>query len=106
MFETVAFSSDELPEHLSDQARFRLWQDVYVSRFGEADMAYLPDRPFSNRSQFMQIHGLGLIHSEDTPARVKRTAGHVAADARGHFLIGFLGAGSELLLSQRKREVV
>jgi AraC-like DNA-binding protein len=106
MFQRIAFSSDELPEHLSDRARFRLWQDVYVSRYGEADMAYLPDRPFFNRSQFMQVGSIGLVQSECTLNRVTRTARHIAADARDEFLIGFLGAGSQFLLSQRKREVL
>jgi AraC-like DNA-binding protein len=106
MLQKIVFSSDELPAHLDDRARFKLWQDIYVSRYGAANMACLPDRPFSNHATFMQIGGVGLMRSDGTLCGVARTARHVAADARDDFLIGFMGNGTSLSISQRRREVV
>lgn len=100
----IVFASDELPAELDDQARFKLWRDIYTSLYGDADVSRLPDRPFSSRSEFMQVGAIGLVQSEGTVNRVVRTARHVAADTRGDFLIGFGGGGHPFVMSQRGRE--
>jgi AraC-like DNA-binding protein len=100
----VVFSSDELPGHLDERARFRLWSDIYTDRFGEADISCL-DRPFSTHSKFAQLGDLGLVQFQGTIQRYGRTARQAAADQREDFLIGFSRCQSRLQVTQRDREV-
>jgi AraC-like DNA-binding protein len=106
MLQKVVFSSDELPDHLDDCARFDLWRDMYLSRYGAADMSRLPDRPFFTRSVFTQIGSIGLVQSEGSLARMVRNAQHVAADARDDFIISVSTGGAPVAIAQRRRELV
>lgn len=99
----VVFSSDELPAHLDNQARFKLWNEIYTERYGDAEISCL-DKPFSSRSKFGQLGDIGLVQFSGTIQRYARTTRQVAADQRGDFLIGFSRCQSRMLVTQRGRE--
>jgi AraC-like DNA-binding protein len=102
----LVFSTDEFPEHLDDQARFRLWRDVFASRFGECEMSRAEDVPFSSVLEFVQFGELAITRRRTTIEYWERTSRHVAADASDHLLIGFNRSLSPPTLNQRGREVV
>lgn len=99
----VVFSSDDLPAHLDNQTRFKLWNEIYTARYGAADISCL-DQPFSSRSKFAQIGDIGLVNFAGTIQRYARTARQVATDQREDFLIGFSRSPSRILITQRGRE--
>ena len=99
------FTSDELPRELDDRARFSLWRDIYEERYGAIEMSRLTDRPFSAHFEFVVLGAVMLGQFRGTMNRGRRTSEHVAADARGDFIVG-INSGSSIMLSQRGRDVV
>lgn len=99
------FSSAHLPTHLDDEARFRLWRDVIASRYGSADIVRLPDRPFFARSEIVQFGAVGVVRSETTARRFRRTS-QQADDGSGAYLIAFNAGSSPTAVSQHGKEVV
>ena len=84
----VDFSSDELPEHLSDQDRFRLWRDIWTVQLGEAEIKHAEDKPFSTVSRNVMLRNLGVSRFSTTTGHYVRTRKHVAHD-QDDIYIGF-----------------
>jgi AraC-like DNA-binding protein len=99
------FSSADLPTHLDDEARFRLWRDVFASRYGSADIVRLPDKPFAARSEIVQFGAVGLVRSETTARRFRRTS-RQAADGSGAYLIAFNAGTSPTAVNQHGKEAI
>jgi AraC-like DNA-binding protein len=102
----IVFTSDELPAELDDRARFSLWRDMYVARYGENDMSYASDRPFAMRSEFARLGNIGLARAEGTIDRWARTSQHVALDGQSDFQFGFNHGGTRSFVVQHGREFV
>jgi len=102
----LVFSSDELPAELDDQARLRLWRDIYVARYGEFDFDRADDAPFSMRSEFAAVGDVAIARASGTPFVATRTAQNVAADKHDDFVIGLNRANSLSHMLQRGREVI
>ena len=101
----VVFSSDALPAELDDNARFRRWRDLFASYHGSADIVRHPDRPFFARSEFLQFGTVGIIKSETTVTRFKRTP-QQASDGSETYLIVFNAGTSPTAVKQNGKEVV
>jgi len=84
----VDFSSDQLPVHLNDRARFRLWHDIWLEQLGAAEMKHAEDRPFSTSSRNVQLGHLSVGRFSTTTGYYLRTRKHVAHD-RDDIYIGF-----------------
>lgn len=84
----VDFSSDQLPGHLNDRARFRLWHDIWMEQLGAAEMKHAPDRPFATASRNLLLGELGIGRFSTTTGYYLRTRRHVAHD-RDDIYIGF-----------------
>jgi AraC-like DNA-binding protein len=102
----LVFSSDELPTHLDDTSRFRLWHEIYTAQFGESEFQYSGDQPFRAHSEFAQVGEIGITRMDITLQKLVRSARHVAADARDDILIGFNRSARPQRVSQRGRDVV
>jgi AraC-like DNA-binding protein len=102
----IIFTSDELPAELDDRARFSLWRDMYVARYGENDMSYAGDMPFAMRSEFARLGDIGLARAAGTIDRWARTARHVALDGHSDFQFGFNHCGTRAFVEQHGRELV
>jgi hypothetical protein len=102
----LAFSSDELPAGLNDQARMRLWRDIYTARYGEFDFRHVGDAPFWMRSEFAAVGDIAIAQASGTPFVATRTAQSTAADEHDDFAIGLNRANSLSLMLQRGREVI
>ncbi|MGH6735228.1 MAG: AraC family transcriptional regulator [Methyloceanibacter sp.] len=102
----LIFSSDHLPKHLSDTARFNLFCDIFAERYGACDFARVQDRPFSAVYEFMHLKEIGLGRASSTVLRWARNAKHLSADTRGDFMVTFNCNASPLAMRQRDRETV
>jgi AraC-like DNA-binding protein len=102
----LVFSSDHLPEHLDDQARFRLWCDTFGARIGASETSRAEDVPFFSVFEFVQFGQVSVAQHRTTLTYWERTPKQVAADARDDLLIGFNRSATPPMLSQRGRELV
>jgi AraC-like DNA-binding protein len=100
----IVFSSNEVPSELDEPSRAKLWRDLYCGRFGDADLAFLPDAPFFGRLELVPLDEIVLTRFDGTLSRVARTSRQIATDTRDDFLIGF-NCGGPQVVTQRNREV-
>lgn len=84
----VEFSSDQLPSHLNDKARFRLWHDIWMEQLGKAEMKHAEDKPFYTASKNVLLGELSVGRFATTTGHYVRTRKHVAHD-RDDILVGF-----------------
>jgi len=84
----IEFSSDQLPSHLNDRARFRLWHDIWMEQLGNADMKHAEDTPFYTASKNVLLGELSVSRFATTTGHYVRTRKHVAND-RDDILVGF-----------------
>lgn len=84
----VEFSSDQLPSHLNDKARFRLWHDIWMEQLGKAEMKHAEDKPFYTASKNVLLSELSVSRFATTTEHYVRTRKHVAND-RDDILVGF-----------------
>jgi AraC-like DNA-binding protein len=84
----VEFSSDQLPSHLDDKARFRLWREIWMEQLGHAEMKHAEDKPFFTTSSNVLLGELSVGRFTTTTERYVRTRKHVAHD-RDDILVGF-----------------
>jgi AraC-like DNA-binding protein len=98
----LAFSSDDLPEHLDDQARFASWHDIFVSSACHVDVKRLTNVPFSMHYECVKLGDLTLFRSEGTAHRYARTAHQIGADPYAAFFLSFNGP-RRFALGQRGR---
>lgn len=106
MAQRLVFDSMELDSGLDDRSRFLLWRELYTSIYGAADVERFGDSPFRMRTECLRLGDVGLTRSAGNFSRYSRVASHVAADARGDFVIGFVRGQARIRLSQRDRQTV
>ena len=100
----VDFSSDQLPEHLNDQARFRLWRDIWTAQLGEAEIKHAEDRPFATSSRNVILGNLNVARFSTTTGHYVRTRKHVAKD-RDDIYIGFYRSPKPQVWSAGNRDL-
>jgi AraC-like DNA-binding protein len=84
----IEFSSDQLPSHLNDRARFRLWHDIWMEQLGNAEMKHAEDKPFYTASKNVLLGELSVSRFATTTGHYVRTRKHVTND-RDDILVGF-----------------
>lgn len=84
----IVFSSDQLPAHLDDRARFRLWCDIWLEQLGAAEIKHADDKAFATSTKVVLLDGLSVTHFSTTTEHYVRTRKHVAND-RDDIYIGF-----------------
>ena len=102
----IAFSSDELPSGLDDQARFSLWRELYTARFGALALSRPSDRPFTVRLEFAPFGRVALGRFEGTIESVQRSAAAVAADGTDDFCLLVNRGQSTMVGAQCGRDAV
>jgi AraC-like DNA-binding protein len=101
----IVFSSDELPAHLDDHARFKLWREIFFQRFGVCDFHHDDQKQFSAAHEFTLLGRVIVTRQYTTVDGYARTPQHVAADARDDYLIAFNRSPVQPLLAQYGREL-
>ncbi|MBR0846030.1 AraC family transcriptional regulator [Bradyrhizobium liaoningense] len=99
----IEFSSDQLPSHLNDRARFRLWHDIWLEQLGNAEMKHAEDKPFYTASKNVLLGELSVSRFATTTGHYVRTRKHVAND-RDDILVGFYRSPQPQLWTVGNRE--
>lgn len=100
----ATFSSSELPNNLDDRARYLLWRDLFVERYGPSfDLAKADDRQFAMRCDFARFGGVEVGRFDGTVIRFSRTHRH-PADQNDDFVLGVNGGNSRMSYRQLNRE--
>ena len=100
----VVFSSDDLPPGLDDDARFRLWHEVFAGTVGSFDTSRLPDRPFFARSELLQFDQVILGRYSGTMRDLHRSREHIAASPAEFYEFSFNTGAAPLFRVQRRDE--
>jgi len=100
------FDSSELPKEWTEARRFSVWRDIYTASYGAADIDIFESTPFSMRTEFVEIDGVGLTFSKGNFRRYTRTKQHVTKEFRDDFIFGFVNGSGRMLLTQGKSEEV
>lgn len=81
------FSSNDLPAHLDDQARFALWQDIHVAEIWSVEYATSDHLPFAADIEARAVGQLVLGQMAGTIRHASRKASNIAADGRDGYLL-------------------
>jgi AraC-like DNA-binding protein len=100
----IVFSSDDLPAGLDDRTRFRMWRDIFTSRYGACDVVRVEDKPFSSVFEFVPLGEVAISQHRSTMLQWERTSQHLGSETRSDFLLGFNRSPSPPMLVQRGRE--
>lgn len=100
----VDYSSDQLPAHLSDKARFMLWRDIWLEQLGAAEIKHADDKPFATSSRNVMLGNLGVSRFSTTTNHYVRTRKHVAND-RDDIYIGFYRSPKPQIWSAGNRDL-
>jgi AraC-like DNA-binding protein len=102
----IIFSSDALPPHLDDAARFRAWSEVCFEVFCTFDLWRPDDRPFAAAFDYTQFGAVGIGTFHGTLSGVARTSNGIAADGSDAICIGVNLAPTAIALQQDGRDVI
>ncbi|MDF0496613.1 AraC family transcriptional regulator [Bradyrhizobium yuanmingense] len=102
----VVFASDQLPAHLDERSRQRLWLDLFTDHLCAADISFFPDAPFYSRSEFLKFGDIAVSQLDSNIQTAVRTQRHVEADSRGDYIIGTMLNGTSSLIRQDGREAI
>jgi AraC-like DNA-binding protein len=102
----LVFSSEDLPAELDDQARFALWCDLYIERYGEFDFRRTDDGPFSMRSEFAVVGDTGIARASGAAITASRTEQSAVTDKNDDFVVGLNRGNTRGYMLQRGREVI
>ncbi|MFK4487808.1 AraC family transcriptional regulator [Bradyrhizobium sp. USDA 336] len=102
----VVFASDQLPAHLDERSRQRLWLDLFTDHLCAADISFFPDAPFYSRSEFLKFGDIAVSQLDSNIQTAVRTQRHVEADSRGDYIIGTMLNGTSSLIRQEGREAI
>ncbi|WP_183044166.1 AraC family transcriptional regulator [Pseudorhodoplanes sinuspersici] len=85
----IVFSSDQLPDHLDNQARFSLWYDMWTGLVGAAEMAHSDDRLFYSSVEAVPLGETSVSRFETTTDLWARRRHHLSSNEREDFTICF-----------------
>jgi AraC-like DNA-binding protein len=92
----IAFSSSDLGPKLDDDARFKLFHDLYVENYGAADLSKHSHVPFKMRME-LAVHGnVSVGNFSGRFAKFKRGRNHLAVDGADGFCLAINLAGSDI----------
>ena len=102
----VVFSPEQLPDHLDEQARQKLFMELFAAHMCTAEVTFFPDRRPYSASTFVQFGNVNVTELHASIQRAERTRRHVASDVRGDYIIGTMLNGTRSLMRHHGRETV
>jgi AraC-like DNA-binding protein len=100
----ITFSSDQLPAHFGDQARFAHWHAQFEALTCCVDYSRFEDRAFRAQFQFAQFAGVQVSLFEGTLKRFARSASAIARGPDDDFCLLLNRGTARLQLSQCGRD--
>ncbi len=102
----LVLSTDDLPKDLDEEARFKLWRDMYSDSIGPFVASRLPVRPFGVKWEFMQFEQVRLARYAGTVQDLVRTPQQAAAAAIDCYEFSFVTGPTPYFRVQRDQEAV
>jgi AraC-like DNA-binding protein len=99
-----AFSSDQLPAHLDDQARFTRWHEQFEALTCCVDYSRFEDRAFRAKFQWAQFAGVHVTLFDGTFDRIARSQSAIARGPDDDFCLLLNRGTAPLRLSQFGRD--
>lgn len=100
----VVFAPEQLPPHLTDQAKFVLWQDQWNALDGSVDLHRADDRSFMENFEFVPIGAVGIGRLDGSIDRIKRSPCDVASDGADNFCVALHNGRSDIISIQNTQE--
>ena len=100
----LTFSTDDLPDHLDDRARFELWRDTYCEWVGATDLHRLDDGPFAGQWDFAGVRDLLLARFRGSRHSITRTSEQVSAFPQERYFLCFNLAPTAFSFSKSGRK--
>ncbi len=83
----IFFSSRDLPASLSEEARFRLWRDIWTAEFGAADVVRSEQPSFFAVSEVFAFGDVAMLRLEANIQSLKRNARHISSNPNDDFML-------------------
>lgn len=83
----TVFSSNDLPDHLGETARFGLWQDIHVAEIWSVEYAVSENLPFEAVIEATTLGPLVLGQMAGTIKRATRKASNISDDGNDGYLL-------------------
>ena len=100
----TAFSSNDLPRHLGEKAKFDLWQDIHVAEIWSVEYGISESLPFEAVIEATTVGPLVLGQMAGTIQRATRGASNIADDSNDGYLLLINKADTALTGGQVGRE--
>lgn len=100
----LTLSTADLPQHLDDQARFRIWRDTYCEWVGATDLWRPDEGAFVGRWDFGSLGDVLLSKFSGTKHSVGRTQQQVSAAPQDRYFLSINVGPTELGFSQSQRD--
>lgn len=85
----LVLSSDDLPLHLDDRARARMWMELFETFIISSDAEWAEDRPFAAHIVLTSVDDLAFFEYRGTITQLTRSGQQIVADGGNEFF--FLG---------------
>lgn len=104
MSEKATFSSNDLSPHLSEKAKFSLWQEIHNDQIWSVDYRVADAAPFHAEIEAVAVGQLVIGQMAGTIKHASRQANNVAKDGRDGYLLLINKTRSELRGTQVGRQ--
>lgn len=104
LVQKTTFSSNDLPSHLSEKAKFDLWQDIHLAEIWSVEYAVSDQLPFEAVIEATSVGPLVLGQMAGTIKQATRKARNIADDGNDSYLLLINKADTELAGGQFGRD--
>lgn len=100
----LAFSTDDLPDHMDDEEKRRLFQGFRDEVFGKFDDTFADDRPLRAYCALAAYGAGGAVRAGGTLVRTANSAPDIAEEGRSNFFLGVNLSDFPMIQRQLGRE--
>ena len=104
--ELLTLASDELPDHLDDRARFRLWRDLHSAHVATVEVDISEAVPFAATLQAINLGPLAYAKLSGTINRVARTTQSIRSDPHDSYSLVINVGDAPLGGSYRDKDIM
>ena len=87
MSQTIVYSSSQLPDRISERAKFSLWQDLHNEHLGSFECMRPDTLPFTARIEAKSVGALKIWQMAGTINHASRLSRNIAEDSRDDYYL-------------------
>lgn len=104
MSDKIAFTSNMLPDHLGEKAKFNRWQDIHIAEIWSVEYGISDRMPFEAGIETKAVGDINLGQMSGTIKQASRKARDIARDSRDGYLLLINTGQAEMVGSQVGRQ--